>query len=227
MAAKLMTGSKKLVQLLSRLGCIVNYNAIEELETNLAESILARQKGSPEGTVFGAIMGLAFDNYDELNCKFSGADTLHDTMGIMYQNISENGAVSISNDPCTHSPIKKTRKRKLELHQQQLQAYHKKSRIGTFDYTTTDLTQPPDKRNEVQIIDLLWMMLHAVGVPKTPMWVGFNAMHTTDCMPTQKILYMKNIGQPITRNDIIQETLLTTQKCAIECGQEYRCYSKQ
>ena len=34
-------------------------------------------------------MGLAFDNYDELTNTLSGAETLHDTMGILYQNTGE------------------------------------------------------------------------------------------------------------------------------------------
>lgn len=32
---------------------------------------------------------LAFDNYDELTSTLSGAQTVHDTMGILYQNIGE------------------------------------------------------------------------------------------------------------------------------------------
>ena len=35
-------------------------------------------------------MGLAFDNYDELTATLSGGETLHDTMGILYQNIGGN-----------------------------------------------------------------------------------------------------------------------------------------
>ena len=32
------------------------------------------------------IMGLAFDNFDELSETLTGANTLHYTMGILYQN---------------------------------------------------------------------------------------------------------------------------------------------
>lgn len=37
----------------------------------------------------GLPMGLAFDNLVELTQTLSGSNTLHDTMGILYQNIAE------------------------------------------------------------------------------------------------------------------------------------------
>lgn len=67
------------------MGQSINYHAVEEIETNLAHAILDRQLNCPAGTVSGVMCGLAFDNYDELTHTLSGSDTLHDTMGILYQ----------------------------------------------------------------------------------------------------------------------------------------------
>ena len=72
--------------MLNRFGQCLKFNKLEELETATAEQIQERQLSCPEGTVVGRTMGLAFDNYDELTQTLSGADTLHDTMGI-YQNV--------------------------------------------------------------------------------------------------------------------------------------------
>ena len=50
-AIKSMSGSKKIVQILNRLGHTLNYNCIEELETETAEQILERQLACPSGTI--------------------------------------------------------------------------------------------------------------------------------------------------------------------------------
>jgi hypothetical protein len=93
MAVKSMTGSKQLVTILNRLGNVISYSKVEEIETSLAASILERKESCPPG-VSGesGVVGLAFDNYEELCYTLSGANTLHDTMGILYCS-SKNKAV--------------------------------------------------------------------------------------------------------------------------------------
>lgn len=81
------TGSRKLVENLNRLGQCINYSVLEELETASAEAIQDRKLHCPDGTFECLPMRLAFDNYDELTDTLSGKDTLHDTMGILYQNV--------------------------------------------------------------------------------------------------------------------------------------------
>ena len=51
----------------------------------LASAVQDRQSACTEGTLKNLSMGLAFDNFDELTATLSGLDTLHDTMGILYQ----------------------------------------------------------------------------------------------------------------------------------------------
>ena len=84
-AVKSMTGSKQLVTMLNRFGHCLNYSAVEELETAVGYAIHEKEQTCPDGTVPNLPMGVAFDNFDELSNTLSGADTLHDTMGILYQ----------------------------------------------------------------------------------------------------------------------------------------------
>uniref|UniRef100_UPI00358F9BFB uncharacterized protein isoform X2 n=1 Tax=Myxine glutinosa TaxID=7769 RepID=UPI00358F9BFB len=87
MAIRSVTGSKKLVQVLNRFGHCLNYSCLEELETATAEAIQERKDACPENTLPGLPTGLAFDNFDEMTQTLSGSNTLHDTMGILYQNL--------------------------------------------------------------------------------------------------------------------------------------------
>ena len=75
-------------------------------------------------------------------------------------------------------------------------------------------------------MDLLWMMSHAFDdTDRTPMWIGFNAIGYQDHLPKQEVRYMPNLRHPITSLDVIHETLVTAQKCALECEQQYAVVS--
>ena len=85
-AIKSISGSRKLINILKWFGHCVNYHCIEELETDVASAIERQGEACPDGTVKSLPMGVAFDNYDELSNTLSVANTLHDTIGILYQN---------------------------------------------------------------------------------------------------------------------------------------------
>ena len=89
MGIKSLTGSKKVVNILNRMGHSISYHVAEELETELAMSIEGKDKVAPDGVILrpGLSTGMAFDNYDENMETLSGANTLHDTVGIVYQNM--------------------------------------------------------------------------------------------------------------------------------------------
>lgn len=61
-AMKSRTGSKKVIQMLNRFGHSLNYNCLEELETETAEQLQGRMLSCPDGTVQELPMGLAFQN---------------------------------------------------------------------------------------------------------------------------------------------------------------------
>ena len=70
-------------------GHSIGYHVAEELETDLAMTISDKKHATPDGVLHqkGLSTGLAFDNYDENTETLSGANTLHDTVGIEYQDI--------------------------------------------------------------------------------------------------------------------------------------------
>ena len=90
MSIKSLTGSKKVVTMLNRFGHCINYNGIEELETELTYNCSNANQITPSGMSKekSCSTGLAFDNYDRFTETLSGKDTLHDTVGIAYQTVS-------------------------------------------------------------------------------------------------------------------------------------------
>ena len=89
LSLKSLTGSRKLLEIINHLGHCVSYHIVENIETELATSISEKHQSTPDGILqqSGLATGLAWDNYDELNETLSGSNTLHDTVGICYQNI--------------------------------------------------------------------------------------------------------------------------------------------
>ena len=130
MSVKSMTGSRKLVTILNRFGHCINYSCVEELETEIAHSQQDTHQACPDGTQPNRTIGLAFDNYDELSYTLSGADTLHDTMGILYQ---------IEGPPQQDVPVSSTgtkepkrKKRKLDIPDLAIAPYNNKNKNDVF-----------------------------------------------------------------------------------------------
>ena len=229
---KSMTGSRKVIEVLNRHGHCIGYHTAEIIETDLATQIVNRQNVTPDGLLqhSGLCTFLAWDNYDERTETLSGLGTLHDTVGICYQNETDLSPATnaLANDSVDSSELRipaqiipetyKSR-RSLKLQQPILEPYRKKPRITVFKYTVTDIPRPP-KLTTVERRDLFWMINVATS-PETPMWVGWNSQMTDDPLPKQKIAYMENLTLPITRLDVVAETLRVTQQVAQECGQEY------
>lgn len=81
---KSITGSRKVLEILNRLGQSVSYHVVEELETQLATEICDRKVVTPDGLKMMPHLctALAWDNFDENIETLSGSGTLHDTLGI-------------------------------------------------------------------------------------------------------------------------------------------------
>jgi hypothetical protein len=122
---------------------------VEELETELAYSIHNREENLPDGAVKGVPVGHAFDNYDELTQlthTLSGAETLHDTMGILYQEIpafdkGEPPQPVVEEDT---RPGRKRAQRKLQVDYGDIEPYHKKPKMSEFTYESTDIRNLPN-----------------------------------------------------------------------------------
>ena len=55
--------------------------------------------------------------------------------------------------------------------------------MSVFEYENDDVPQYANQEGDD--LDLLWIMCHALEVPKTPMWVGFNSQIIKDPLPKQ------------------------------------------
>ncbi|ESO90053.1 hypothetical protein LOTGIDRAFT_164356 [Lottia gigantea] len=129
--------------------------------------------------------GVAFDNFDELCETLLGSNTLHDTMGIMYQ------AESISSE-CMNVPAStigkgsNSRKRKLDVTVFNLQPYRKKPRMTIFEYQCRDVWKSMDTKRRKGHLDFTWMVCYGLITTNIPMWVGFNSQFYVDELQKQR-----------------------------------------
>jgi len=201
---------------------------LEEVETATAESIQEQKLTCPKGTVVGRPVGLAFDSFDEMTQTLSGANSLHDTMCILYQNVpapdeerEASAVVAVSTSSSARQLQTGKRKRTFESADTAFQPYRKIPKMTKFSYQNTAVYSLPDVSNKARNFDLVWMMSHAIGSDVLPMWVGFNASICSDHLPKQDVRYMPNLRQTITNLEVVRETLLITQRCDNETGQKY------
>ena len=86
-AMKSLTGSKKVLEMLNRYGHCISYHTAEEIETEMTFGTREANQVTPHGMIrnpqYGT--GVAWDNFDRFVETESGKDTLHDTVGIVYQ----------------------------------------------------------------------------------------------------------------------------------------------
>ena len=87
---KKLTSRRKVVEILNRYGHSASYHTIEEIENELTLNSTTQMQLTPYGMQLepGYCTGVAFDNFDRCVETTTGKDTLHDTVGIAYQNIT-------------------------------------------------------------------------------------------------------------------------------------------
>lgn len=177
-----ITGSRKLMTVLNRLGHCISYSKYEELETELATAIQSRQTSSPRGAKRGPVMGNAFDNYDELVHTLSGFESLHDTMGIFYHSIDPHATEVDAEQPpvpCQTETVLPTlrekRKRKLDVLPVEIAPYRKKPRMDQFEYPDTEYSKLPEISDRARELDTMFLVSHHLNSETVPRWGGFNA----------------------------------------------------
>jgi len=239
MTLKSLTSSRKIIDIINRYGHCISYQGVEELETettytSIEQSSLFPEKIKKKPELF---TGVAFDNFDRFVETTSGKDTLHDTVGIIYQNIDSNTTeefeiieepevpeVSVSNNK-NKSPhkSKKRRKRTFEAISTEETPYPKKPKM------TSDLQLSVDDMENIHCtnsqlnteIDNIWMISHALELPDVPMWVGFNSRIYNSDSPQQHISYLTPINASPTSTCIVLETMEQSKKIAENLHQPY------
>lgn len=64
----------------------------------------------------------------------------------------------------------------------------------------------------------MWLLSHSDQIPNIPDWLGFNALHTQDKFPRQKVTYLTPINMSPT---VVAKTLEMCLGVCGETGQQY------
>lgn len=142
----------------------------------------------------------------------TGKDTLHDTVGITYQNVDlntpdESQSINISD---VHEKVslnlKKRRRRTFEcvsteISKEQLAKKKMLTNLRSSDHESENL-----QCKNLQLyktIDTLWMLSHALQLPNVPMWVGFNFLLVDNNSPKQIVSYLTPINESPTNKSVV------------------------
>ena len=87
LALNSLTGSRKLVEMMCRLGYCASYHTTKEFENEMTIEATKSVKATPFGMSLNAsaATGVAWNNFERFVKTKSGKDTLHDTVGIACQ----------------------------------------------------------------------------------------------------------------------------------------------
>lgn len=106
LATKSLTSSRQVLNILDRYGHTISYTTAVKLETETTFAEYQSSATIPTGisNIPGLCTHVAYDNFDRFVDTSSGKDTLHDTVGIIYQFLSpflSSDAVSVPSEIAT------------------------------------------------------------------------------------------------------------------------------
>lgn len=230
LVTKSITGSRKMLDILNRLGHCISYTVTEELETELAYGCSMENNILPYGLVAQSPnhrTHLAFDNYDKYVETSSGKDTLHDTVGIVYQNITDAGmdippttTFNTENNNRSDEEQQSRRRRKyFSTFDSSIDAYVRKNRqvaclVGKELIVPENLLMAGHFSN-------LWAFHHIFNTDNAKRWFAWNSERIVDQNPVQRIGYLPNINMSPTSDAVVQKTLQVALQVAEECEQNY------
>ena len=185
-----------------------------------------KRRALPDGLYpeAGLATVIVWDNYDELvDSIMAHLQATHDTMGLVCQNKKLDGAApppelaSVSTD----GPLPKKRRRSyIGKGVDQIVPYMKCPKAKKFNFNSY-LAAIPTSYETAKTLDNLWLYVSLLQADSTPMWRGWNSLTTVDNLPVQSIGYMENIALPPKRLDVVQETMVISEKVRQECGEDY------
>jgi ribosomal protein S8E len=231
---KSITSSKKVVDILNRLGHCLNYSAVEEFETELAYNSSADGTLLPEGIQAKhpeLHTHVAFDNNDRYVETQTGKNTLHDTVGIIYQNIE-----TIDNAPLQCGDILQivqtnSNEESIEIgNQRSRRAYKSNLDVDIQPYVrgsvllskfTGERHQVPNNLSKVIEKDRLWMMCNSLKIKGFKRWVAWNSERTFDVNPVHRIAYLPQINSSPTNDATVKKTMEIASRIRNECEQKY------
>ena len=128
----------------------------------------------------------------------SGADSMHHTFGIGYQNESQTSReIPKREDTVRKRKIKDITKVLRHEQAQEIEPYRKKPRMSHFQLENVML-YPTNSFIQSASFDTLWTFSFNF-LQDIPMWTGWNSERYYEKTPTKKIGYIKPITLPPTR----------------------------
>ncbi|GFW32109.1 hypothetical protein TNCV_2601351 [Trichonephila clavipes] len=87
-----------MINILNRLVHCCNCNTLDELETEATISSVNHSQICPPDIIQSPSLstGVAIDNFDRYVDTYTRKDTLHDTVGIIYQNVSDDYDIELN-----------------------------------------------------------------------------------------------------------------------------------
>lgn len=233
LVVKSLTGKRKVVDLLNRLGHGVSYNVAEELETELTFTASESARLLPDGLhpLPHLFTGVAFDNYDRFVETLTGRDTLHDTVGIVYQdtvqsNVDSGAFVQEDEEQANTTIVSSAtrRRRAFEATGLVIEPYHKKPRMTRECMIQLDDPKRaivPQSFQTAKLLDFLWMCSLSLRLEGIPMWTGWNSTIVKNTHPMQTVCYLPQVNVSPTSIAVVVETMNMSQRLAEECEQRY------
>ena len=183
LALKSMTGSKSVVSLLNRFGHCIGDETVRRMDMSFEEAVNQNDTILPSHIQISPNLstGLAWDNFDINIETLSGANTIHHTYGICYQNIipSENSQFHFNIETNSFVNMQVERKFKkvpIESKQKHLEPYYKKPKLSNFVTTEFTRCQPCPNYKKLKMQDYIWAILFNM-FDKIPMWTGWNVIN--------------------------------------------------
>lgn len=221
-----ISGRRRLPEILNRLGHSISYSTIEEIESELAYGCEEMDLALPSSLVPNSPhlhTHLGFDNYDRYVETKNGKNTLHDTVGIVIQNVGcESSNVRFQVDSNSQDSTQQKRRRRFICNPDKTNVEPYVQRTGKWPkFTELRAIRAPDNLQTVQNFDRAWMMMHAFDVDNTPRWVKWNADRISDENPIQKIGYLPQINMSPTNDAAVQKTMQIALEIARNCNQKH------
>jgi len=230
MALKSLTSSRNVVDIVNKYDHSCSYTATEELETEVTYFASSRSQDCPYDIVQkpNLCTGLAYNNFDRFVETTDGKDTLHDIVGIIFQNIvpetteNDNNTQEPENDNSMqeqNSNSRNKRRRIFNAVTPELEPLAKRKKGEQVIQSLSDEIIEPSISRVQKRVNVLWMI--ALRIPNTPMWVGYNSLTFLDESIRQKILYMTTINLSPTNHAVVKETMNQAKRVAFECNERY------
>lgn len=191
-----------------------NIDVTENLETITSDNMPGNEESSNDNIT--AHEHVVTDYSDNISSNDDNTRASH----VSVLNLSEDDSRSSSSD------LSKKKKRKRSYDFPTLELQHTTKRRLTIPENLLPINDPARSLSPLSIncfnhLNFTWMLAHAIKIPKTPMWVGYNSLIRKETSLKQRISYLTTINSSPTDPAVVRETMRQSVQAADECGQRY------